>query len=85
MLHAKTLCVDGAWSSVGTINFDNRSFQLHDEITICVWDERFANALGEAFEHDLERSEEIDADSWARRPLHHRAAEAATAVLRREL
>jgi cardiolipin synthase len=85
MLHAKTLCVDRAWSSVGTINFDNRSFQLHDEITACVWDERFANALGEAFEHDLERSDEIDAAGWARRPLRHRAAEAATAVLRREL
>ncbi len=38
MLHAKTLCVDGVWSSVGTVNFDNRSFQLHDEITLCVWD-----------------------------------------------
>ena len=45
MLHAKTLCIDGAWSSVGTINFDNRSFQLHDEITLCVWDERFAGRL----------------------------------------
>ena len=40
MLHAKSLCVDGTWSSVGTINFDNRSFQLHDEITLCIWDER---------------------------------------------
>jgi len=30
MLHAKSLVVDGAWASVGTVNFDNRSFQLHD-------------------------------------------------------
>ena len=49
-------CVDGAWSSVGTINFDNRSFQLHDEITLGIWDERFAAELGAAFERDLERS-----------------------------
>ena len=42
MLHAKSMVVDGAWSSVGTVNFDNRSFQLHDEVTLCVWDERFA-------------------------------------------
>ncbi len=85
MLHAKTLCVDGNWASVGTINFDNRSFQLHDEVTLCVWDERFAGRLGEAFTKDLDRSEEIVSERWAARPLHKRAAEAATTVLRREL
>ena len=36
MLHAKTLVLDGIWSSVGSVNFDNRSFQLHDEATLCV-------------------------------------------------
>jgi cardiolipin synthase A/B len=85
MLHAKTLCVDATWSSVGTINFDNRSFQLHDEITLCVWDERFADRLTEAFADDIERSDEVDAERWRRRALRQRASEAATAVLRREL
>jgi cardiolipin synthase len=85
MLHAKTLCVDGIWSSVGTINFDNRSFQLHDEITLCVWDQRFAGRLSDAFTHDLERSDEIEAPRWRRRPLRQRFAERATTVLRREL
>ena len=36
MLHAKTLAVDGCWAAVGTMNFDNRSFQLNDEITLGV-------------------------------------------------
>ena len=85
MLHAKTLCIDGKWAAVGTINFDNRSFQLHDEVTLCVWDERFTGRLAEAFAEDLECSEEIDADRWASRSLHQRAGEAATTVLRREL
>ena len=85
MLHAKTMVVDGAWSSVGTMNFDNRSFQLHDEVTLCVWDPRFAGELHDAFEADLERSEPIDPQRWERRPLHQRATEAATTVLRREL
>jgi cardiolipin synthase len=85
MLHAKTLCVDGSWASVGTINFDNRSFQLHDEVTLCVWDERFAGRLGEAFAKDLDRSDEIRPARWSDRPLRQRAAEAATTVLRREL
>jgi cardiolipin synthase A/B len=85
MLHAKTLCIDGAWSSVGTVNFDNRSFQLHDEVTLCVWDRRFAGKLHEAFERDLERSEELEPGAWERRGVLHRATEAATTVLRREL
>ncbi len=84
MLHAKSLVVDDAWASVGTINFDNRSFQLHDEVTLCVWDERFASRLGEAFEHDLERSEEIESGRRGRAP-HQRLGEQATKLLRREL
>ncbi len=85
MLHAKSLCVDGAWSSVGTINFDNRSFQLHDEVTLCVWDEPFAAALHEAFERDLERADRIEPGRWDGRGPVHRARELATTVLRREL
>ena len=85
MLHAKSLVVDGVWASVGTVNFDNRSFQLHDEVTLCVWDERFAGGLREAFERDLERSDEIEPGRWDGRPPHRRVAEAATKLLRREL
>jgi cardiolipin synthase A/B len=85
MLHAKSMVIDGSWASVGTVNFDNRSFQLHDEVTLCVWDEAFAARLGEAFEHDLERSEEIDPSRWRRRSPHRRASEAVTKLLRREL
>jgi len=64
MLHAKTMVVDGVWSSVGTVNFDNRSFQLHDEVTLCVQSEEFAARLHEAFERDLESSIEIDHGRW---------------------
>ena len=85
MLHAKTLCVDGAWSSVGTVNFDNRSFQLHDEVTLCVWDERFAARLREEFQRDLERSAEIDTGRWNGRGPLQRLSEAAMTPLRREL
>ena len=60
MLHAKTLVVDGIWSSVGSVNFDNRSFQLHDEVTLCVQSERFAGQLHDVFENDLEVSERIE-------------------------
>jgi cardiolipin synthase A/B len=85
MLHAKSLVIDGAWSSVGTVNFDNRSFQLHDEVTLCVWDQEFAGRLIEAFDADLERSEEMRPNRWARRRPDQRVAEAASKLLRREL
>jgi cardiolipin synthase A/B len=85
MLHAKTLVVDGAWASVGTVNFDNRSFQLHDEVTLCIWDSEFAGRLGEEFERDLTRAEKIDPERWRGRGVHHRVRESATKLLRREL
>ena len=85
MLHAKSLVVDGTWSSVGTVNFDNRSFQLHDEVTLCVWDGRFAGKLHDAFERDLERSEEIAEDRWKRRGPLQRGREAVMKPFRREL
>jgi cardiolipin synthase A/B len=85
MLHAKTLTVDGAWSSVGSVNFDNRSFQLHDEVTLCVQSERFAGRLHDAFERDLESSERIDPGEWSNRPVVQRVRERLTKYGRREL
>lgn len=85
MLHAKTLVVDGLWSSVGSINFDNRSFQLHDEATLGIWSEEFAGLLTESFEADLGRSERIDPAAWRRRGPGQRLREAATTLVRREL
>jgi cardiolipin synthase len=85
MLHAKSMVVDGVWSTVGSANFDNRSFQLNDETVLGVQDETFAARLTEAFERDLERSAEITLDGWASRPLIDRPREAAARLLRREL
>jgi cardiolipin synthase len=85
MLHAKTLTVDGVWSSVGSVNFDNRSFQLHDEVTLCVQSERFAGRLHEVFERDLESSERIDPGEWGDRARTQRVRERVTKYARREL
>jgi cardiolipin synthase A/B len=85
MLHAKTLAVDGSWASVGSMNFDNRSFQLNDELTLGVLNERFCSALRESFDADIARSEEIDPDRWARRGPLRRVQELATTAVRREL
>jgi cardiolipin synthase A/B len=85
MLHAKTMVVDGVWSSVGSVNFDNRSFQLHDEATLGIWDEHFARLLTESFETDLGRSERIDPERFKDRSSLQRGREAAIKLVRREL
>ncbi len=85
MLHAKTLCIDEAWSSVGSVNFDNRSFQLHDEATLCVQSRAFAAELTRQFERDLEVSEEMRHGRWRDRPRLHRVQERALQLVRREL
>ena len=85
MLHAKTMTVDGAWASVGSVNFDNRSFQLHDEATLCVQSERFTALLTAQFERDLEQSDRIEPGRWADRSLRERAGQSAMKLARREL
>jgi cardiolipin synthase A/B len=85
MLHAKTMVVDGMWSSVGSVNFDNRSFQLHDEATLCVHGEELAGLLRRQLEDDLRVSEEIDPARWNDRGARQRAAEAVMTLARREL
>ncbi len=85
MLHAKTMVVDGVWSAVGSVNFDNRSFQLHDEATLCVQSRAFAGRLTDEFERDLEVSQRIEPGRWGRRGPLHRGQEAALKLVRREL
>ena len=85
MIHAKTLTIDGVWSSVGSVNFDNRSFQLQDEVTLGVCSRAFATLLDDQFARDLERSAEIDLERWNGRSLPARATEAVTRIARREL
>jgi len=85
MLHAKALVLDGVWASVGSVNFDNRSFQLHDEATLCVQSRAFAAELTQQFERDLTVSERIDPQRWSRRGRLQRSGENALKLARREL
>jgi cardiolipin synthase len=68
-LHAKTLVVDGVWSSVGTMNFDNRSLALNDEATLMVLDEPFGRMMEAMFRKDLESAKSVDANAFGRRSM----------------
>ena len=56
MYHCKVMIVDDCWTSIGSANFDNRSFRLNDESNLNVYDADFAREQVGAFEHDQERS-----------------------------
>jgi cardiolipin synthase len=75
MMHAKTLTMDGLWSTVGSINIDNRSFLLNDEANATIRSETFAAGLEEMFRRDREKSREVTLDAWKRRPISEKLGE----------
>jgi cardiolipin synthase len=75
MMHTKAVMVDGILSIVGSANFDNRSFELNDELNVVVFDRGVAARLREDFERDKRQSRRLDLESWRSRPLHIRARE----------
>jgi cardiolipin synthase len=75
MMHAKTMVVDGIWTTVGSSNFDDRSFRLNDEVNVNVYDEGIAAQMEQMFFEDLARSEEITRRRWIRRPWMDRIKE----------
>ena len=72
LLHQKVLTVDHIWSAVGSTNFDDRSFELNDEVTLGIRNEEFAAKMEKIFEDDLEACEEVHLDAWKNRPLWHK-------------
>ena len=73
LLHQKVMTVDGVWCAVGSSNFDDRSFETNDEITLGFLDRGLAKRLEQVFERDLEHCIELDARRWKKRGLAHRA------------
>lgn len=70
LLHAKTMAVDGLWSTVGSTNVDNRSFALNDELNLAVFDAETTARLEKIFVDDLAHSRPVDLARWrARGPV----------------
>lgn len=84
-LHAKTLVVDGEWSTIGSMNFDNRSMALNDEATLMVLDRRVGQQMNEMFVQDLQHAEEITAAAFGRRSWLQRLAEQGARMITRLL
>jgi cardiolipin synthase len=85
MYHCKVLVVDGVWVSVGSTNFDNRSFSLNDEANLNILDAAFAARQSAIFEQDLARSRTITLAQWKARPLPEKMLEHTASLLRLQL
>jgi cardiolipin synthase len=72
LLHQKIMTIDRRWSAIGSTNFDDRSFDTNDEITLSVLDEALARRLDAIFERYVPRAREIQLDAWRRRGAWHK-------------
>ena len=85
MYHCKVMTIDGLWCSVGSTNFDNRSFRLNDEANLNVLDHEFAGEQTRQFEADLLHARQITLEMWRRRPLREKVIERTAELLRSQV
>ncbi len=85
MYHVKVLVVDGLWCSVGSTNFDNRSFSLNDEANLNVLDADFAAEQERVFEADKRASKRVTLEAWRNRPRLEKVSERLSRLLRSQL
>ncbi|HEV7915488.1 MAG TPA: phospholipase D-like domain-containing protein [Albitalea sp.] len=81
LLHQKVMTVDGVWSAVGSSNFDDRSFETNDEISLSIADAALAGRLDGIFEKYVRRADEIDLERWKRRGMWHKTKDHAFYLL----
>jgi cardiolipin synthase len=81
MVHAKTMSVDGVWSAIGSMNFDNRSLAFNDESTLVVYDTAFAQSMEATFADDLAHAHEITLPEFSRRSRWERMLETGANLL----
>ena len=85
MLHQKTMVVDGIWTTIGTTNFDNRSFALDEESNVCAYDRPLAEELTEIFAEDLRSCERVRFERWRHRGLKNRIFGATCVFLKEQI
>ncbi|HEX2798662.1 MAG TPA: phospholipase D-like domain-containing protein, partial [Thermoanaerobaculia bacterium] len=85
MFHLKTMVVDGLFSTVGSANFDDRSFHLNEEINVFVFDGAFAGQMKDSYRRDLSRCRPYTHAMWKERSLKKRVTEWLVTPIRSEL
>jgi cardiolipin synthase A/B len=84
MLHHKTMVVDRRWVTIGTTNFDNRSFAHNEESNVCFYDRGLAEQLHGIFLDDLGGCQRVTVEAWRRRGLWARSQELVASLLQEQ-
>ena len=85
MFHLKALVVDDGFVSVGSTNFDDRSFLLNDEANLNVISPTLAQTMREVFEVDWAKGRRMELNTWRQRPWREKIVEHMAALLRSQL
>jgi cardiolipin synthase A/B len=85
LLHQKVIVVDGCWAAVGSTNFDDRSFEVNDEISLVIHDEGIARELEATFDRDLEHATAVELQEWKRRSVLHKLHDFAAFLFNEQL
>ncbi len=85
MFHVKSMVVDSLMVSVGSTNFDNRSFSINDEANINVYDREFALAQEETFANDWARAKVVTFEQWQARSWKEKLTEKIAILFRQQM
>jgi cardiolipin synthase len=84
-IHQKVMIVDRQWCTIGSTNFDPRSFRINDEISVAVHDEEIAQELAAAFENDIDGATLWTMERWNGRTFWHRVRDRLSSLVKRQL
>ncbi|MEZ0603516.1 cardiolipin synthase [Paraburkholderia sp. IW21] len=85
MFHCKLLVVDEYLVSVGSTNFDSRSFKLNDEANLNIYDSDFAKQQTATFADDIKKSQQVTLEAWMQRPFTEKVIEKFVSLLDTQL
>lgn len=85
MYHCKIIIVDNLLVSVGSTNFDSRSFKLNDEANLNIYDKDFAHQQSEFFNVDWSKSHSMTYQEWEQRPIKEKALEKLAIIFKSQL
>jgi cardiolipin synthase A/B len=80
IMHAKTICIDAVWSTIGSTNLNSRSFLHDDEINAVILNTAFGRQMRVMFAEDLSESDEILLEQWQKRSWLQRMKERAAGL-----
>ena len=85
LLHQKVFTIDSEWSSIGSTNFDDRSFEINDEVSMVVFDREIAQRMEQIFEDDAKYARRPQLKEWQHRSLFHKLKDGAAFLVNEQL